>query len=144
MSNTGLIHITRVDAPKKQTHGYLVRICWKRKRYSKWVSDAQHDGPTGALMEAFVWRNRKWDDIGRPRTNRRVVGPTRRVGVRRTTKNGSPVFSVSWSPEPGKVGRTTVSIAKHGEETARRLAWQIRQAKELELYGAELNPAPLV
>jgi hypothetical protein len=129
MSNTGLIHITRVDAPKKQMHGYLVRVRWKGKPHQRWFSDAQHDGPAGALMEAFTWRNTTWDDVGRPRTNRRVVGPTRRVGVRRTTKNGSPVFSVTWSPEPGKVGRTTVSIAKFGEETARQLARQIRRAK---------------
>ena len=49
-----------------------------------------------------------------------------------------PVFEVTWAPKPGKVSRTTVSIAKHGEDGAFLIALKIRRDKERKIYGQPL------
>ena len=152
MKKNGYKSISRIDNPKKRTHGWYVRVYFDRTMHAKWFSDGRHGGPEIALAEALSFRNETEARIGKPRTDRRVVRVSPRssnglVGVRRRRKrsrvNGSrrisEVYEVTWSPEPNRVSRTSVSIAKHGEAEAFRRAYEIRKAKERELYGSEIG-----
>lgn len=152
MTNNGHKSISRIDSPKKQMHGWYVRVCFNRAMHAKWFSDTRYGGPEAALAEAISFRDETEARIGKPRTDRRVVGTSPRyrsgpMGVRRRRKrskgNGregiTEVFEITWSPEPNRVSRTSVSIAKYGEEEAFRRAHAIRKAKERELYGSEIG-----
>jgi hypothetical protein len=152
MAENGHKSISRIDQPKKRTHGWYVRVHFNRTTHTKWFGDATYGGPEEALAEAIQFRNETEARIGKPRTERTVVGARSRrgsrvVGVTRRQKrwgngNGeyvSEVFEVTWNPEPGRVSRTSVSIAKYGEEEAYRRAVAIRKAKERELYGSVIG-----
>ena len=45
------------------------------------------------------------------------------------------VYAVSWNPEPGVARGTSFSIKRYGEDTAFRLACQLRWQKMKEIYG---------
>jgi hypothetical protein len=60
--------------------------------------------------------------------------------VQRIIKGNHEAFQVTWSPEPNVVSRTSVSIAKYGEEEAFRRACRIREKKERALYGKAVMP----
>jgi hypothetical protein len=49
------------------------------------------------------------------------------------------VYEVTWSPAPGKVARTTVSVTKYGEEEAFRMARAIRREKERECFNGMIS-----
>ena len=44
-----------------------------------------------------------------------------------TTKEGTPVYQVSWVDAKGHPGRTTVSITKWGKREAKRRALELRE-----------------
>lgn len=127
--------ITRIDHPAKKTYGYFVRVCWKRTIKMKFFSDRKHGDRLAALDAAIEWRDRTERELGKPRSERMVVGAHARntsgvVGVRRRKKGGSEVFEVTWTTEAGKIARTSYAIGKYGEKRAFRMAVSKRRLHE--------------
>lgn len=151
-------NISRIDSPEKRTHGWLVRVQFNKQRRAKLFSDSRYGGREEALEEAIQWRNQVEREMGKPRTERFVVGThpnneTGVLGVRRIRKHtgayddeGNPrtseVYEVHWSPEPGVLKRTSVSIRKYGEEEAFRRACRLRRQKEREIFGSRIQTPP--
>lgn len=141
--------ISRIDQPEKHTHGWYVRVRYAGNHVAKFFPDKLNGGQRKALAAAVVFRDATEKTMGKPRTERYVVGRSRRsrkatVGVRKVIKSvrsasgeikGSPVYEVTWSPAPNVVQRTSVSIRKYGDREAYRRACEIRARKERELYG---------
>ncbi len=128
-------NITRVDQPSKNTHGYNVRIQWKGQLYCKFFSDNVCGDRLAALHDAISWRDATEKAIGKPHTSRQVVGLSSRnttgvIGVRRRKRGNTEVYEATWVTEEGKVGRTTYSIARHGERRAFKLAVRARTKHE--------------
>ena len=135
-------NITRVKDLRKRVDGYYVRLQWKKQSYSKLFSLNEYHTEENALHRAIEWRNGKEDEIGKPRTERVICGirpPTRRTntgekGIQRVMKQhhkgGRPVgkphpyYIVTAFDRNGKMRRTGISIEKHGEENALKLARQ--------------------
>ena len=150
--------ISRVDHEPKRMYGWYVRVCYNKKIHAKFFSDARHGGRAKALEAAIAHRNEVERQLGKPRTDRIIVASDRRnntgvTGVRRTKKatgaydkDGNPlmteVFEVTWCPKPGKLRRTSVSIAKYGEKEALKRAIEIRREKERETYGKAVRILP--
>ena len=128
-------NLTRFDHPKKNTFGYFVRIQWKGEKHHKFFSDRVYGDRLGALTAALEWRDATERMLSKPRTDRQVVGFSSRnksgvVGVRRMLKQGRDVYEATWMDAHGRVGRTSFSIARHGEKRAFRLAVRARQLHE--------------
>lgn len=125
--------ITRIDHPAKRTFGYFVRVTWNKQRRSKFFSDSVHGDRLAALGTAIEWRNAAERELGKPRTERQVIGVSRTstgiVGVRRTRKDGREVYEATWR-EGNRIRRTSYSIAKHGERRALALARRARERYE--------------
>jgi hypothetical protein len=125
--------ITRIDHPAKRTFGYFVRVTWNKQRRSKFFSDSVYGDRLAALGAALDWRNEAERELGKPRTERQVIGVSRTttgiVGVRRTTKDGREVYEATWR-EGKRIRRTSYSIAKHGESRALSLARRARERYE--------------
>jgi hypothetical protein len=143
MANSGYKGISRVDRPKKKTHGWYVRVRLDGNTHAKFFSDTAFDDAQDALFAAIDWRDETERDLGKPRTERRVilVSPHNRsgiLGVRRSVKDAEPVYEVFWSPAPNELQRTSISIRKYGEQEAFRRACALRKQKEREVFGAEL------
>lgn len=150
VADSGYKSISRIDQPEKRNHGWYVRVYFRGKMYSKFFNDRHHGGPEAALEEAVQYRNELEKEIGKPRSERFVVRVSPRnqsgmIGVSRRMKKsghkgrpeGYDVFEVTWSPKPGQIARTSVSIEKYGEEEAFRRACAIRREKEREIYRRE-------
>jgi hypothetical protein len=128
-------NISRLDYEPKRMHGYWVRIQWQGEKHAKFFSDHFYGDALAALDAAIEWRNKTEKAIGKPRTERLVIGAARTsntgvVGVRRLRENHTEYFEATWVAESGKMGRTRFSIAKHGEKKALRQAIKARQAHE--------------
>lgn len=147
MADSGYKSISRIDQPEKRTYGWYVRVHYKGTTKSKFFSDIRYGGQGAALAEAVTYRNSLEQAVGKPRSEYSVVGLSPRnrsgmIGVRRRMKSsgkkgreeGYAVYEVTWSPAPEKMGRTSVSIEKYGEEEAFRRACEIRRQKEQEIY----------
>lgn len=123
--------ISRIDSPR--AHGWFVRVVFRRVVHAKFFSDGKHGGRAAALSMAVRWRNRTERSLGKPRTER-MIG-TKGAGVRRTIKEGRPVYIVTWHPRPGKMRRTSFSVRVYGERGARDLAHALRAGMERRYYG---------
>ncbi|EFO79222.1 Pathogenesis-related transcriptional factor and ERF protein [Oscillochloris trichoides DG-6] len=125
--------ITRIDHPAKRTFGYFVRVTWNKQRRSKFFSDSVYGDRLAALSAALDWRNAAERELGKPRTERQVIGVSRTstgiVGVRRTVKDGREVYEATWR-DGNRIRRTSYSIAKHGERRALALARRAREKFE--------------
>ena len=140
--------ITRVDHAPKHTHGWLVRVRFAGQTINKFFSDKRHGGKQAALKQAIAFRDATEQQLGKPRTERLVMGGSPRSntgvqGVHRVVKtehtaSGTisirPVYEVTWSPAPNVLRRTSVAINKYGEEEAFRRAVELRRQKEQEMY----------
>ena len=158
MAVSGFKGVSRIDQPHKRNHGWFVRVVFQKKLFQKFFSDGVHGGRDRALHQAVQYRDDLERDLGKPRTDRVVVGLTTKnstgvIGVQKTLKsmrqrNGelvkTPVYEVTWSPEPLRVRRTSFSIRKHGDEGAFQKAFALRKRIEREVYGAELPSQPPV
>jgi hypothetical protein len=154
MADSGYKNISRIDSEKKNMHGWYVRIFHNGKSHAKYFNDNKSGGREEALYDAVEYRNQLEIELGKPRTERYIIGalhPRNNTGVpgvnRRTTKQKKrgkwyswDIFEVTWNPEPNKVSRTTVSIQKYGEEEAFRRACAIREQKLAELYQPTREP----
>lgn len=129
-------NITRVDHAKSRTHGYNVRIQWQDQRRSKFFADGKYGDRLGALTAALEWRNATEQELGKPRTERQVVGifysSSEELGIRRVREGNTEYYQATWATYAGKQRRTKFSITKHGEQRALQLARQAREQGELE------------
>jgi hypothetical protein len=137
--------ITRVDRNAgyhddgrriKATHGYFVRVTWKGQTYRKFFSDAVHGDRLGALEAAKDWRISKEREIGKPRSERQVIGiphtTTGIVGIRKIVSGpwGHEAYEANWVNPDGSIGRTSYSIVKNGDREALKLALEARKRGE--------------
>ncbi len=130
--------IARIDQESKRTHGWYVRVRFQGKIHSKFFSDKKCGGKHSALLAAIVWRNETETNLGKIRTDKHFVTVSNTntgvIGVRHNEKLNR--YEVSWVDADGKQGKTTISIAKHGQKPAFEKACQIRKEKEAErLFG---------
>jgi hypothetical protein len=152
LADSGYKSISRIDDAKKKTYGWYVRVFFNGKMYSKFFSDARYGASEVGLAEAVQYRDELEQKLGKPRSERTVVQVSPRnqsgvIGVRRRMKSsgkkgrkeGYDVYEITWSPAPGQMKRTSVSIEKYGEEEAFRIACEIRKQKEREIYGAGIS-----
>lgn len=143
MAISGYKNISRIDDYRKKQHCWYVRVNWKKQYYARQFSDKQYDGKARALEAAVEYRNQIEREIGKPRSERLVLGAPRlsntgQRGIRRIKvkqqKRGKDywwdVYQVTYHPAPGVTKRTSVSIQKYGEEEAFRKACAIRGAAE--------------
>lgn len=147
LPSSGHKGVCRVDSPKRNTHGWYVRVRFHGHQKARFFSDATWGGRESALMEAVRGRDEMERDLGKPRTDRTLTSPSARnktgaTGIQRTNKGVGGSFEVTWSPEPNVITRTSVSIAKHGEAEAYRRALEIRKRRERELYGRVIEETP--
>lgn len=126
-------NITRVDHLPKHTHGYMVRVSWKRKMHQKFFSDKTHGDRLAALAAAIAWRDETERKLQKPRSEMPVVGAaasnTGYVGITRTMRGKHPVFQVTWYEE-GRQRRRTFNIDLLGEKQALREARKVREQAE--------------
>lgn len=154
MAKSGYKGICRIDQPSKNTYGWYVRVSFNGDTRSKFFSDQRYEGDRAkALEEAVKYRNRAERELGKPRTDRLVTaynsrsalgipGVTRRTKVERKAGGEQTVrnyYEVSWSPWPGKLRRTFVSIDELGEKQALLRACSLRREKEREMYGSTIK-----
>ena len=143
MAKSGYKNISRIDDYRKKQHCWYVRVNWKKQYYARQFSDKQYDGKARALEAAIEYRNQVEREIGKPRSERLVLGSPRpsntgQRGIRRIKvkqrKRGKDywwdVYQVTYHPAPGVTKRTSVSIQKYGEEEAFRKACAIRESAE--------------
>lgn len=137
-------NITRIDHPKRNTYGYFVRIRWKNERRSKFFSDNVHGDRLGALFAAIEWRDQTEKELGKPRTERLVIGTPHTtsgiVGVRQVRENQTDYYEATWTTHVGKLNRTKYSINKHGPKKALRLAIKARERGEKERLFTPASP----
>jgi len=141
--------ISRID--NERNCAWFVRIYFAGACVRKTFSDSVYGGRESAFREALKWRDETEKRMGKPRTERSVrkkvvVQDDENIGIHRRTvkhiKRGRTyyrdIIEVTWTPEPGKVGRTTISVNKYGEEEAMQRAREIRREKERELFGGTI------
>jgi hypothetical protein len=154
MASSEFKGISRIDNEGKQTHGWFVRVFFNNRQHSKLFSDASHGGREKALKKAVKYRNELEKELGKPRSDRRIVLSNKRnqtgvLGVQRVFKNPSvksdpdpfagAAYEVTWSPEANMLRKISFSIAKYGEEEAFRRAVDYRQRIEKKVYGRVLQ-----
>lgn len=153
MAKSGYKGVSRIDQPERKTHGWYVRVRFNGVQRAKFFSDEVHGGRDKSLEQAVNYRNKAEQELGKPRTERLVIARNPRnrsgfTGIQRKTKivkteDGERVsrnvYEVTWSPEPGRLCRTWVSIDEYGEEAALRKACAIRREKEREMFGSEVT-----
>jgi hypothetical protein len=122
-------NLTRIEAGEKNRPGYLVRVRWQQQSRGKFFADAAHGDRLGALAAALAWRDQVEQELGKPRTSVNVVGAaasnTGLVGITRTSKDGHPVFQVTWY-EDGRQRRRVFNIDRLGERRALAAAKKLR------------------
>ena len=127
-------NITRVDHDRSHTYGYTVRIQWQGERRSRFFADRTYGDRLAALFAAIDWRNATEQELGKPRTERQVLGivysSSGIPGVRRIRIGNTDYYEATWSTTAGKQGRTKYSISRHGEARALRLAKAARSRGE--------------
>lgn len=136
-------NLTRIDHPTKNTHGYFVRIQWKGERRSKFFSDSVYGDRLAALFAAIEWRNAVEKELGKPRTERQVLGTSyeegKMPGIRRRREGHTDYYEATWTTTVGKLRRTKYSIARHGEKRALQLALRARKRGERERLRTPSN-----
>lgn len=154
MAKSGYKGISRIDQEQRNTYGWYVRVMFNGVQRAKFFSDQANGGKENALKEAVKYRDLAEQELGKPRTDRSVMGHNTRnssgiMGVRRRTKivkgpEGERVinnyYEVSWNPWPGRLCRVWVSIDELGEKAALLKACKIRREKEREMYGEVVKP----
>ena len=149
MAKSGHRGVSRIDSPSKKTHGWYVRVMFNKRARAKFIPDRLHGGREAALLKAVECRDEMERELGRPRTDHQIIGHNPRnpggvAGVRRAVKKykgkdgtvyENEVFEVTWNAGRERRGRTSVSIRKHGELRAFRMACAIRREKERQMYG---------
>lgn len=138
--------VIRIDSDS--THGWQVRVYRDGRTFSRLFSDKKWGGRDDAFEAAQRYRQELLEEVAQlpAKTRRRRLirhnksNTSGVVGVSRTYKRDRrgirhEVYAVSWNPEPGVARGTSYSIKRYGEDTAFRLACQLRWKKMKEIYG---------
>jgi len=144
-ATSGYKGISRIDHEKRKTHGWYVRVSFSGQMHSRFFSDSVHGGAQKALGKAVRMRNQIEREIGKPRSDRVISASRTRnksgiLGVQRVNKGAGGAWQVTWSPAPNVLQRTSVSIAKYGDEEAFKRACRIRRQKERAVFGGVISP----
>lgn len=144
--------VIRIDSDS--THGWQVRVYRHGKTYSKLFSDRKHGDREQAYEAALAYRTELEQEVAalpEAAPRRRLIrrnknNSTGVVGISRTYKRDRrgikhEVYAVSWNPEPGTARGTSFSIKRYGEDTAFRLACELRWSKMKEIYGDRYDVA---
>lgn len=142
MSNTGHKNISRYKGGKKKGSGLQVCVQWRKELRYRSFPDSEFDSPAETLLVALDWRNETEIELGKPRTERRILsGP----GVYRSKDfYGNEYWIAQCSPAHGRTIRKCFSIKKFGEDGARQLALMERRRMEQEYYGGIFQGAQRV
>ncbi len=153
--------ISRIDAPDRNEHCWLVRATKDSVTYSKSFADKKYGGKEKAMKIAIEYRDKLYKalniDLSKPRKRgfrefpyafftKKANNKTGVVGVYRSTKTieketpeGKKTVEVrdhyvaSINVEKYKQVQKFFSVAEHGEEKARKLAiaWRKKMEKEV-------------
>ncbi len=153
--------ISRIDAPDRNEHCWLVRATKDSVTYSKSFADKKYGGKEKAMKIAIEYRDKLYKalniDLSKPRKRgfrefpyafftKKANNKTGIVGVYRSTKTveketpeGKKTVAVrdhyvaSINVEKYKQVQKFFSIAEHGEEKARKMAiaWRKKMEKEV-------------
>jgi hypothetical protein len=159
--STNLKGISRIDAPDRNEHCWLVRATKDSVTYSKSFADKKYGGKEKTLRIAVEYRDKLYKalniDLNKPRKRgfrefpypfftKKANNKTGVVGVYRTTKiaekqtpEGKKTVVVrdhyvaSINVEKYKQVQKFFSVAEHGEEKARKMAiaWRKKMEKEV-------------
>lgn len=128
-------NITYVNSPR--FYGIAVRMMWKKEMRRKYFSFSRYGRKAWSV--ALECRNEFEKELGKPRTERKInckiyeQGITKRwLPCTRDKKKRTQHYIISACKTPGKLWRTSVSIAKHGDK-ALKMAKEIRRVS-LENY----------
>ena len=69
-----LTHITRVENPRKRTHGWMARLARSGERRYAWFGDGTHGGRDLSLEAAKVWRDQQVAALERQMPHYEVPG----------------------------------------------------------------------
>ena len=143
MADSGYKSISRIDVPKRRTHGFQVRLWHNGKMYNKFFNDNHYPTREDVLQAAVEYRNELEAELGKPRSERPVITQNARnntgvVGVNRIWRkskaispSGAPyyydLYEVVWNPQPNKLKKKVFSIDKLGDEEAFRQAVAFRK-----------------
>lgn len=131
--------ITRVDKHSSGKYGWLVRVRFKGKIYSKLISDRKSGGKDAGLVLAIEWRDNTEKRLGKIRTDKHIVtskkSGTGVVGVCLNKKLNR--YDVTWVDGQGKQHKTSVSITKHGPRGAFYKACALRNEMEYARHGKQ-------
>ncbi len=150
MARSGHTHVSRIDQPDKNNHGWYVRIRREGVTTSKFFRDSKYGTRTKALKAAIAFRDQLLANFKLPASKRKVlhragrntsgiVGVARRTMRRRDGRPGGSYWVATWSPGNGKTARKLFSIAELGERGALLAACACRRDREREIYGEELR-----
>ena len=124
-------NVTRVDRPARSMHGFHVRMGWQGKVYQKWFSDEKHGDRLGALAAAIAWRDAQEVALGKPRSERTVIGrsssSTGHVGVTKVTLGTNVYYRALWHDPDGRMRRRFFNIERLGEQRALKAAIRTRE-----------------
>lgn len=136
--------ICRIDQPSHRTHGFFVRVHYRKKIHSGFFADKKHGGRAPAFAAAQKFRKkllakfgvtkpmprRLWAQIRRRKGSSGMVGVQRCVFWKLAYKkvHKRVVWRATWSPRPGVIRRREFAARKHGDRKARLLAIKARRA----------------
>jgi len=135
--------ISRVEQHSRRLYGWNVRLQFNMKKRSKFFSDRRHGGKAEALARAIEWRDSAERELGRPRSDRRIIGApkvnsTGVVGVQRP--KGRNTLVVHFPEEACRLTRVIVPIGEGGEKSALRRAARLRREMECKHLGSTITP----
>lgn len=137
MSNTGHKNISRYKGGKKKGPGLQVSVQWRNEIRRQSFPDKDFDSPAGTLLAALEWRDETEDELGKPRTERRILSD---LGVYRSKDYyGAESWIAQWSPALGLTERKYYSIKKYGDVQAQFLALAKRIEMEKKYYGGSFG-----
>lgn len=127
--------ITRFDIPERNTHGCLMRICRRGRKYQEFFSDTVYGGKLKskkAAMQRYQELDSELPSRGSTRdllTRRNISG---RVGVyesisRDATGKEHRSYCAGWTGADGKRCKINFSIRRYGEKRAWDLACYARE-----------------
>ena len=129
MSNTGYKCISRT-----QDGRLLINVSWNGTRRSSSLRIHEFPDEGEAILEALIIRERFERELGKPRTERRILGNA--IGVIRTKDgHGNESWMARIFPKYGKQLRSHFSIKKYGALKAYEMACKVRKQWEKIFYG---------
>jgi hypothetical protein len=144
--------ISRVDSSSRYTHGWDVRVRWRKQCLKRFYSDRKYGGKQKALQESIACSKLFCHELHRPYCARIIRGMSGRKppqsgfrGVSVRKRNGILLgYFSTWYPQKGVQKMKWFSIFRLGKNRALKLAISHRKEMEIKYYGTEIKDAPSV